>query len=151
MMEKRKSRRGDLFLFGFDLNNEATRQEYGKYYTYMNHIHSILNEFGIHIGNSGYTYIIDAVKIMIDRNDHSLRLKTDVYPLISEKYHTKNQSVVEHSIRNAINTAYRDHLIEPESNSMGFFTRRPTIKQFLKYLADATEQRMCESLMRTAG
>lgn len=150
-MDKKQSIIRDSFLFGFDNSRNMTSREYERYYTFLNIINSVLVEFGIHMGCSGYAYMIDAVKIIIDRRSYEVRLKTDIYPLIAERYHLKTAGAVEHSIRNAINTAYADNIRNPEVNSMGFFTRRPTPKHFLIFLADHVQRGMFESLIRNAG
>lgn len=138
-------------LFGFDMNGSASAEEYGRYYGFLETITSVLGEFGIHIGNNGYSYIIDAVKIIIDRKTYDMRLKTDIYPLIATRYRVTNQNAVEHSIRNAINIAYEDHIRDPQCNGMGIFSRRPTNKQFLVYVADTVTKFMYQSKIRAAS
>lgn len=144
-------RNGKPFLFGFDIEGPATGEEYGRYFAYMEMIRSILRDFGIRIGNNGYSFIVDAVKIIIDRGDYDLRLKTDIYPVIAGRYHMKNPAAVEHSIRNAINTAYEDYRKDQSVNSMGTFQKRPTNKEFLFFVTDTVSRCMCESLIKTAG
>lgn len=141
-------------LFGFDLNGPAgnyDRSDYERYYAYMEIINEKMREFGLHIGNNGYAYILDAVKIILDMNSYDFRLTTDIYPLIAIKYHIRNFSSIEHSMRNAINSAYNDYRRDPSVNSMGCFLRKPTNKMFLVYIADSVQQSMCESMMRCAG
>lgn len=139
------------FLFGFDISRDGRRKDYGRYLAYMETINTVLREFGIRLGNNGYAYITDAVKIIIDRKSYDLRLKTDVYPMIAAKYHVKSFQAIEHSIRNAIHTAYEENRKSPGSNKMSIFAKRPTSKSFLMFAADAVERSMCETMMRTAG
>lgn len=139
------------FLFGFDIDRSKKGEEYGTYLAYMEMINSLLREFGIRMGNNGYAYIIDAVKIIIDRNSYEMRLKTDVYPMIAAKYHSRSYHAIEHSIRNAINTAYEDNRKSPGINKMSMFPKKPTCKKFLIFAADAVECSMCRTLMKTAG
>ena len=54
-------------LFGFELRSNATTDEYRRYFSFLDSITEVLSEFGIHLGNNGYAYIMDAVKIIIDR------------------------------------------------------------------------------------
>lgn len=138
------------FLFGFDINREESGKDYGRYLAYMEILRTVLKEFGIRIGNNGYAYTMDAVKIIIDRRNYDIRMKSDVFPLIAAKYHVKNFAAIEHSIRNAINTAYQEQLRVPGCNKMGMFKSRPTCKKFLVFIAETVEQSMCENLMRTA-
>ena len=137
-------------LFGFTSGDSASGDEYRRYYAYLDQITEILNSFGIHIGNSGYSYLIDAVKIIIDMENCDVRMKSDVYPLISARYRLRNPAIVEHSIRNAINTAYGDYLRDPGCNNMGEFRRKPTNKQFIIYAADNAVRNMFESMSRDA-
>lgn len=139
------------FLFGFDIEGSATAEEYRRYYIFLELINNVLREFGIHIGNNGYSYIVDSVKIIIDRKDCDIRLKSDIYPLIAVKYGVRNLDTVEHSIRNAINTAYNDCQRDPNANKMHIFNRRPTNKTFLKFIAQTVLKCVCETKMELAG
>ena len=145
-----KQKLPNSFLFGFELNGAASGEDYRKYFTFLDTITPVLNEFGIHMGNNGYAYILDSVKIILDRESYDLRLKSDIYPLIAARYRLKNYSAVEHSIRNAINSAFNDYQRNPAANKMGVFGRRPTNKQFLIYIADTVTKSMCESMMRAS-
>ena len=59
------------------------------------------------------------------------------------KHGLKRNDPVEHSIRNAINTAYEDQLKQPGCNSMDLFPKKPTNKQFIIYAADEVFKKMC--------
>lgn len=139
------------FLFSFELNGAATSEEYMRYFEFLETITSVLDEFGIHIGNNGYAYIMDAIKIIIDRETYDMRLKTDIYPLIAARYRLRNLDTVEHSIRNAIGSAYSDYLRNPDTNRMGIFRKKPTNKQFLIFAADAVMKCVYTSGARTAS
>ena len=138
-------------LFGFELRSNATTDEYRRYFYFLDSITEVLSEFGIHLGNNGYAYIMDAVKIIIDRNSFDMRLKSDIYPLIAKRYRLKSTDTVEHSIRNAINKAYKDSRSYPGTNCMDVFSRKPTNKQFLVYIASAVLRAMYDSLAENAG
>lgn len=138
-------------LFGFELRGNASAEEYRRYYTFLDTITDVLSDFGIHLGNNGYAYMMDAVKIIIDRNSLDMRLKSDIYPLIARRYHLKGIDTVEHSIRNAINKAYNDNRNNPGCNYMNQFSKRPTNKQFLVYVASAVLRAMYDSLAENAG
>ena len=133
------------FLFGFDVEGDASPEEFSRYCIFVSLINKVLMEFGLHMGNNGYMYISDSVKIMIDQKNHDLRLKSDIYPLIAVKHHVKSQAAIEHSIRNALNAAYEDNIRCPGINKMGIFRKRPTNKQFMVYAADAVLRCVCES------
>lgn len=118
---------------------EGARNRYTAFYV---PISDALKDFGIRIEYNGYAYILEAVRIIVERNTYDVRLKTDVYPPIAAKYHLKNCDTIEHNIRNAVNAAYRESLRDPGANMMGRFHRKPTNKQFLMYLADQVRHSM---------
>lgn len=138
-------------LFGFELKGNASAEEYRRYFTFLDTVTDVLSDYGIHLGNNGYAYMIDAVKIIIDRNSLDMRLKSDIYPLVARRYHLKGLDTVEHSIRNAINKAYNDNKINPGCNRMSQFAKRPTNKQFLVYIASTVLRAMYDSLAENAG
>lgn len=136
-----------LFLFGQDVTARPSGEEIATYIEFLKRSTEVLNDFGIHIGTNGYSYLIDALKIIIDGERYDVRMKTDVYPLIAVKRGIQRQDPVEHSIRNAINTAYEDNLKSPGCNRMDSFARKPTNKHFIIYAADVVYKKMCSSMM----
>lgn len=139
------------FFFNFELNSSAEHKDYRKYHDFMDRVTFVLNDYGIHIGSNGYSYLVEAVKIMADRGRYDVRMKTDIYPRIAEKYRIRNQGAVEHSIRNAINAAYDDYVRNPACNRMGVFGVKPKNKQFIIHVADRVLKSIYESLTETAG
>ena len=121
---------------------------YEKYNSFYIPASNALKEFGIRIDYNGYAYIMEAVKIIIERDTLDVRLSSDIYPVIAKKYHVRKNDCIEHNIRNAINVAYRDNLRRPGCNGMKIFTRKPTNKQFLMYLSDRVRTSMFEYKMR---
>jgi hypothetical protein len=115
---------------------------YRRYQSFYVPVTDALRDFGIRMEYNGYAYILEAVKLIIERDNYDVRLKTDVYPPIARKYHLAQSECIEHNIRNAINAAYRDNLKRPGSNMMGKFHRKPTSKQFIMYIADQVRRSM---------
>lgn len=109
---------------------------YEKYQAFYIPVSAALKDFGIRLEYNGYAYILEAVRIIVDRNTFDIRLNTDVYPYIADKYNIRQSSCIEHNIRNAISVAYRDNEKKPGVNRMDIFDRKPTNKQFLMYVAD---------------
>lgn len=138
------------YLFELDMNSPGSLNEYKEYFAFLDIVSQVLNDYGIRISNNGYAYIMDAVKIIIDRDSFDLRLNNDIYPLIARKHHLRSYSSIEHCIRNSLGTAYEEYLRDPGSNKMGVFAKKPTTKQFLFYTADLVMRLMRESLMETA-
>ena len=118
---------------------------YERYQAFYIPVSAALRDFGIRLEYNGYAYILEAVRIIVDRNTFDIRLKTDVYPRIAAKYNIRQSTCIEHNIRNAINVAYRDNERNPGSNMMSIFDRKPTNKQFLMHVADCVRQSMYES------
>lgn len=139
------------YLFSVSRHGIAQKEGYSAYVIFMSSITEILRDFGIHISNNGYSYIIDSVMIIIDLSSMDIKLNNDVYPFIANKYGFKNKTAVEHNIRNAIRSACLDNERNPGTNKMGVFRKRPTNKQFLMYVAEAVSRRMYEEMMSQAG
>lgn len=138
------------YLYGISPEGITSREEYERYVVFMKTITDMLNDFGIRISNNGYSFIIDAVMIIFDRRCLDLRLNNDVYPYIAYKYNYRNGSVIEHNIRNAINSAYVDNQKNPGSNRMAIFRKRPTNKEFLFYVTDGVCHKMSEAVLPPA-
>ena len=126
---------------------------YEKYQSFYIPATETLKEFGIRLKYNGYAYILEAVKILIERNTFDVRLNADVYPVIALKYHIDQADSIEHNIRNAIGAAYRANERCPGCNMMKIFDRKPTNKQFLMHIADSVRYSMMENriLSRNAG
>ena len=141
------------FLFDFDPSAAVTKEDYERYQAFYTPATEVLRKMGIRPEHTGYSYILDAVKIVIDRKTYEIRLKNDVYPLLSMKYRVRQSGSIEHGIRNAINAAYTDYMRDPGSNAMGVFLKRPTNKQFILYVAEAVNLSMMETIvsMKSAG
>lgn len=124
---------------------------------YLRHVNTLkmitdsLKEFGIHLGNNGYSYIIDAVLLIAEKNTLDIVLNKDVYPVLAYRYKTSSPAVIEHNIRNAIKTAYSDNENKPGINKMTCFRKRPTNKEFLIYLAELVWNRASESYCTIAS
>ena len=138
-------------LFGFDMSEPATAEDYARYFEFMDTASGVLRDLGIRIGSNGYTYILDSVKIIVDRDMRDIRLSTDIYPLIARRHRIRSYDSIEHSIRHSIGRAYSDQMYMGEKNLIRLFGRRPTNKQFLMYVADTVSRSMCKSMIRTAG
>ncbi|MBQ6388370.1 MAG: hypothetical protein IJH90_01905 [Mogibacterium sp.] len=138
------------YLFGSKPSKRTSREEYKRYVVFMKTISQILSEFGIHMSNNGYTYIVDSVQVIYDRKTFDIRLSKDVYPFVALKYGYDKSTIIEHNIRNAIRSACLDNERKPGANRMGIFGKKPTNKEFLFYVADAVSFRMSDELIDAA-
>ena len=143
---KRFSDNGWNYLFGFRPEIKSSREDYNRYIVFIRIITDLLKDYGIHITNNGYAYIIDSVMILIDQKSLDLKFNNDVYPLVAFKYGISKTSVIEHNIRNAIQTACADYEKDPEANRMGVFGKRPTNREFLFYITTEVCQKMYDCL-----
>lgn len=66
-----------------------------------------LEKMGFKKKQVGFTYIVDAVMILMDYSGIPPRLSSEIYPLIAKVRKVSKESV-ERSIRNAIEAAFRD-------------------------------------------
>ncbi|MBR0400691.1 MAG: hypothetical protein IJH95_07770 [Mogibacterium sp.] len=139
------------YLFCRNPRNRISKDEYKQYVAFSSAVTDILSDYGIDPGLSGYTYIEDAVMIILDLNTFDLRLNNDVYPYIAQKHRLGNIDVVEHNIRNAIKSAYRKNKNDPGSNHMYEFEKNPGNKRFLFHVAELVYIQMCETLNSAAG
>jgi hypothetical protein len=134
-------------LFGIMPAGSLRREEYAKYVIFMKSTVEVLKEFGIHTNNNGYSFMIDAVSIIMDMNTFDIKLNNDVYPLIAFKHDRRGcESMISHDIRNAIGAAYSDNMREPGTNRMDMFAKRPGNKKFLFAVTEAVCKRIIEAM-----
>lgn len=125
------------------------RADYSRYVVLINTIYSILNDSGISVKSRGYTFLKDAVCIVVDLGSMDVCLTKDVYPLIAKKYGAKALYTIEHNIRNSIDTAY----ISPEKqkltkkNIMLGFESRPSNKEFILAASQKVQSLLAETVM----
>lgn len=108
-------------------------------------IEELLNECGINIKSRGYTFIRDAVCIVIDMQTLDIFLNTDVYPYIAEKYRIKNIDLIEHSIRNCISSGYARYAGDKcNDTTLKIYSSKPTNKRFIFHIAQEAAKRYSE-------
>ena len=54
-------------LFGFDPSASATKEDYDRYQAFFIPATATIRDFGISVKNNGYAYLLDAIKIVIDK------------------------------------------------------------------------------------
>ena len=133
--------------------NPAVKEDWDSYshnIRLISVIYDVLNEFGISRKRLGYTYIKDAVCIIIDIKSFDVCLNNEIYPVIAKKYRIKDKSRIEHDIRNCIDAAYYSSLNQGEDQHFwkSGFTSRPTNKTFILHIAQEVSKRMLEELNR---
>ena len=111
----------------------------------------LLDENHINIKCLGYTHLKDAVCIITDMKSMDVCLVKELYPLIARKHGLngkKGVRKVEHSIRNALTSAYELTKAEfPEDDCMmNKFSKKPTNKMFILKLVQEVSRRLIEEI-----
>lgn len=102
-----------------------------------------LNALGVPLHVKGYHYIKDAVILVIDSGNSSIRITKSIYPVIAEK-NNSTASSVERAIRHAIDITLTrrpmDLISEYFRNEL--FNNKITNKEFIVGIADAIKHRI---------
>ena len=94
------------YFYAFSPANSSDKEQYHRSIRLLSTINDVLDENCINIKSEGYTFLKDAICIITDRRCLDVCMVKEVYPYIAEKYKGKSVSKVEHSIRNALASAY---------------------------------------------
>jgi hypothetical protein len=118
----------------FKLNAANVELETESIFLVVNQINTNLFAMGFSAKHTGYSYIVEALKIVIKRQGIVGSLNNEVYPLIAAKYGT-TVSNVERNIRNAIVCAFNCYDLKNSFtkglNLFEFFNNRPTNREFI--------------------
>lgn len=100
---------------------------------------SVIREVGIPAHIRGYSYLRDAILMVIDNMDLINAVTKSLYPTIAQKYRT-TPSRVERAIRHAIEVAWNRGNLEAIEEMFGYTVSRdkgkPTNAQFIAMVAD---------------
>lgn len=125
------------YYFAFNPSVFNDKDSYLRNIRFLNTVNDVLSEYNINVKCKGYSFIKDAICIITDLSRMDICLEKEVYPLIAEKYDAVGTYTVEHSIRNALNTAYLTN---------GYFITKPTNKAFLLMAAQEVSDRLLKEL-----
>lgn len=136
------------YFYAFNPARSTDKETYQRNIRLLSTITDILDENCINIKSQGYTYLKDAICIITDRRCLDVCLTKEIYPYIAEKHRLKNKSMVEHSIRNAIDAAYRKCRTKyPERDCiLNSFDEKPTNKKFLLRAVQEVGSRLLDEL-----
>jgi len=102
-------------------------------------ITSMLHEIGVPAHIKGYTYMRDAIKLIIDEPEMLGGITKELYPTIAKKYST-TPSRVERAIRHAIEVAWARGRVETIDLIFGYTIDqnkgKPTNSEFIAMIAD---------------
>ena len=106
----------------------------------------LLDESDFNIRARGYTFISDAICYISEKKCSSVSLHNDVYPYIAEKHGIESLGLIEHSIRNSINSAYKSYIQAGggADHFMSRFRSKPSNKEFLLHSVREMDLRMAE-------
>lgn len=97
------------------------------------YITSLLQIIRIPAHTLGYHYLFDALILIIKSGNTNFSVTKDIYPIIAQNNHT-TFTLVEHSIRQAIHSAY--HNRSTPLTAALFAHKRPTNSEFLTTLVN---------------
>lgn len=143
-----KYKHGNYF-YAFNPEQAADREMYQKSIKLLNTINEVLDENCVNIKSQGYTYLKDAICIIIDRRSLDVCLVKEVYPFIAEKHKIKKTARVEHSIRNSLDSAYKTFRTRyPDRDCLlNSFDRKPTNKKFLLRAVQEVSNRLLKEIV----
>lgn len=140
----------------FDSENESSNSQQfqgpfnKEFVNDKNHhlmITSILHEIGVPAHIKGYTYMRDAIKMVINDNELLGAITKELYPNIAQKYNT-TPSRVERAIRHAIEVAWTRGRVETIDLIFGYTIDqnkgKPTNSEFIAMVADKIRMQVGE-------
>ena len=102
-------------------------------------ITNIMHEIGIPAHIKGYTFVREAINMVVNDVDLLSAVTKELYPLIGEKFNTTG-SKVERAIRHSIEVAWNRGQIETINKIFGYSSRNekgsPTNSEFIAMVAD---------------
>jgi two-component system response regulator (stage 0 sporulation protein A) len=118
----------------FKLNAVLSQKEKNHRTSFSSKVNTHLFSMGFSPKHRGYSYLLEAIKIVMSKNGVIGSLNTEVYPLICAKFKT-TVSNVERNIRNAISCAFDcyERLQKKQNgfNVFDYFNSRPTNREFI--------------------
>ena len=136
------------YFYAFNPAKNTDKDLYMRNIRLVRTITDVLDENCINIKSLGYTYLKDAICIITDRRCLDVCMIKEIYPYIAEKHRVKSLSKVEHSIRNAINSAYKTCKTKyPDRDCiLNSFDEKPTNKKFLLRAVQEVSDRLLKEL-----
>ena len=136
------------YFYAFNPAQTTDKDMYQRNIRLLSTITEVLDDNCINIKSQGYTYIKDAICIITDRRCLDVCLVKEIYPYIAEKHRIKKISKVEHSIRNALDAAYKKCRSDcPEKDCiLNSFDEKPTNKKFLLRAVQEVGDRLLKEL-----
>ena len=111
-------------------------------------ISAVLKRLGIPVHMIGFHYLRYAIELMVEDQLLIARMTTALYPRVAERFGTSRRGV-ERSMRFAIDTAYRERMVEDDwdrvfGREVKKDVERPTCGEFIAVVADYLLNGECE-------
>ena len=136
------------YFYAFNPAQTTDKDTYVRNIKLISTITEILDENCINIKSQGYTYLKDAICIITDRRSLDVCMVKDVYPYIRDKHRLKSGYKVEHSIRNALDSAYKNcRSMYPERECiMNSLEDKVTNKKFILKAVQEVSSRLLKEI-----
>lgn len=102
-------------------------------------INSCLMDMGFSPKHTGYSYLLETIKILIKKDGSIGSLNNNIYPLVAAKFGTRVTNV-ERNIRNAIVCAWNNEDKLGEHEMLNMFKNRPTNREFICMCVEELKQ-----------
>lgn len=134
----------DIFSSKVNDITDINKHKYKADVKQSNRIGNILSSYGLSSTNLGFTYAIDAIKLMNAYGINNYSMTADIYPGVADLHKVTSMSV-EHNIRNSIYKAWTSFENGDLDNAgISLFKRRPSNKKFLEHIAKKSNYIMAE-------
>ncbi len=126
-------------------NNVAIKEKIGNLNIF---IEDLVNSLGITPNLSGYKYIVEAVKFLLENLDKDVAFTKVLYPHIAKKYGS-NSSRVERAIRHSVESRWMNIMkcnlsreIFGKDYAFSSSKPNPTNSEFIKYLVNYVKRKL---------
>lgn len=139
----------ELYNYRYEENEEVFSRENFFGVKENNHVlvTGMLHEIGVPAHIKGYTYMRDAIKMVINNPELLSSITKELYPSIAEKYST-TPSRVERAIRHGIEVAWTRGRVETLDMIFGYTIDqnkgKPTNSEFIAMVADKIRMQLGE-------
>ncbi len=99
----------------------------------MHSMYRLVRSLGITTKYKGYYCLIEALKILTEKEEKVFLITKDLYPVLARRMHSKPENV-EHNIRTVVQHCWEDHREALEQIAGCRLTKKPTNAEFLDML-----------------
>lgn len=100
----------------------------------MRKIYFTIRKMGITAKYKGYHYVAEAVQVLMDNPDSSVRITKDVYPILARKFRVSPENI-EHNIRTVVAVCWNNNKTALDHVAGYELLYKPTNSDFIDMLA----------------